>query len=61
MPDPATPWWRDAVMYQVYLRSFADGTGDGIGDLPGAAQLGCPTCASWVSTVSGSRRGTRRR
>ena len=28
-------WWRDAVMYEVYLRSFADGTGDGIGDLPG--------------------------
>ncbi len=28
-------WWRDAVMYEVYLRSFADGNGDGIGDLPG--------------------------
>lgn len=31
----ATPWWRGAVMYQVYLRSYADGNGDGIGDLPG--------------------------
>jgi alpha-glucosidase len=29
------PWWRDAVVYQVYVRSFADGNGDGIGDLTG--------------------------
>lgn len=28
-------WWHDAVVYQVYLRSFADGNGDGIGDLDG--------------------------
>ncbi|SEG74259.1 alpha-glucosidase [Thermomonospora echinospora] len=28
-------WWRGAVIYQVYLRSFADGNGDGVGDLAG--------------------------
>ncbi len=29
-------WWRNAVVYQIYPKSFADGNGDGVGDLPGA-------------------------
>jgi alpha-glucosidase len=34
-------WWRDAVIYQLYVRSFADGNGDGNGDLAGVrARLG---------------------
>lgn len=47
-------WWRHAVTYQVYPRSFADGNGDGVGDLPGItsrlpylADLGVD--AIWIS------------
>lgn len=50
------PWWRSAVIYQVYPRSFADSDGDGMGDLPGItarlpylAALGVD--AVWLSPI----------
>jgi alpha-glucosidase len=33
--EAVDPWWRSAAIYQLYVRSFADGNGDGIGDLTG--------------------------
>ena len=37
-PQHALAWWRGAVIYQIYPRSFRDTNGDGIGDLAGIAQ-----------------------
>src|ERR1700730_17589996 len=34
MPDKG-PWWKSAVLYQIYPRSYADSDGDGVGDLRG--------------------------
>ncbi len=52
--DKTTDWWRGAVIYQIYPRSFQDSNGDGIGDLPGitrrlghVASLGVD--AIWIS------------
>jgi len=49
-----TDWWKGAVIYQIYPRSFADSDGDGVGDLRGAlsklehvARLGCD--GVWLS------------
>jgi oligo-1,6-glucosidase len=49
-------WWRNAVVYQIYPRSFADGSGDGVGDLRGVlehldhlAELGVDVV--WISPV----------
>ena len=51
---PALPWWKGAVIYQIYPRSFMDSNGDGVGDLPGitsrleyVASLGVD--AIWIS------------
>ena len=58
-PAASTRWWKSAVIYQVYPRSFADSNGDGIGDLPGVVQhldyletLGVD--AIWLSPVYSS-------
>ena len=55
MPEP-TPWWREAVVYQVYPRSFQDSDEDGVGDLPGILSrldhlAGLGATAVWISPI----------
>ncbi|MCT4367163.1 MAG: alpha-amylase family glycosyl hydrolase, partial [Synechococcaceae cyanobacterium MAG-AL2] len=52
--SPQQQWWRSAVIYQIYPRSFMDSSGNGVGDLRGIIQK-LPYVASlgvdaiWVS------------
>lgn len=53
---PGRPWWEEAVLYQIYPRSFQDADGDGIGDLAGIRQRvdyleGLGVDAVWLSPV----------
>src|SRR5438105_9031372 len=56
---PASSWWHDGVIYQIYPRSFADTNGDGVGDLPGiigrlghlAGPDGLGVDAIWLSPI----------
>lgn len=52
--SPSFEWWRHSVVYQVYLRSFADGNGDGTGDIAGLRSrlpyiAGLDVDAIWVN------------
>ncbi|XTZ19286.1 MAG: alpha-amylase family glycosyl hydrolase, partial [cyanobacterium endosymbiont of Rhopalodia fuxianensis] len=48
------PWWYGCVIYEIYIRSFYDSNGDGVGDLPGIIQkldylASLPIDALWIT------------
>ena len=38
IPNPTADWWRQAVVYQIYPRSFRDLNGDSLGDIAGVTE-----------------------
>ena len=52
----AQPWWKNAVLYQVYPRSFQDTNGDGLGDIEGIIRrldylAGLGVDIVWISPI----------
>ena len=63
MTEKKEKWWKNAVIYQIYPKSFQDSDGDGVGDIRGIIQrldyledLGID--AVWISPMYCSRRTT---
>lgn len=60
MAEETKAWWKEAVIYQIYPRSFQDSNGDGIGDLPGITSR-IPYLKNSASMSSGSRQSINHR
>ena len=55
-PVKSDPWWKHALIYEIYPRSFQDSNGDGVGDLNGITQRldylkGLGVDAIWLSPI----------